>query len=429
MFTLLFSLILWPVYLCGQGNIAVVPESEFSESAVWIQMGTSGEPPPLAREGAPASRLLQAWGIFFQSPSTAAQPTLVVRDMNAGYPHPSPPNFVYSVENTPDPQTSSAGKPLIVNFAHPAKRVGFLLWPSEAGEAKIGIFAPDGRKLGDVAGPIVTGERELLTGIEAVGDEIGKVVIDYGDSPLPEKIDAILVDFVRPLVFRTYIPQFAAGPLPPGSLGVSGYLQSSIVLLNPGNTRVRGTLKVKTSAGQPLALDFKEGTGDTFDFLLYSSPPSRSFVTSQTGDQVTSGYIEIVSAAPVKATCLYLVEGSTLTVPPEAGILSEEPKNAFVMPVEYRPQDGIQSAFAVVNPGADPAELRVTLAPGPGAPTKELTLPPGGHTALFVDVLFGLSENYQGSLILRSNRPVAAAALRTRNGVVSASLPVASLEK
>jgi len=403
--------------------------ADFSDHTVQIYMGDGfGEPFSLASPGTNADPLLESWGVFLQSGATTAHTVVSVRDVRSILNPPNPPDYVYSIENGSPVGGDSAGIPLIIDFRQLLKRAALRLsgGPQPA-VASLQAFDRGGRSLGTISGVTVRSQesRGELTEIEAVDGLISKIVIDYGASPFPERVEALVLDPFVPLVFETYVPQVGVGPVPEILSAQGGVYQSSIVILNPTNQDVEGVLQLKTGANLPLALPVKgQQQGSQFSFSLRPHDRVR-FETEYAGTEVLSGYARITANGPVKANCLYhMVDAGN---PFEAAVLSEEGKNVLVAFVEKDSNREINTGIALVNVGKDEATIRLFLIPS--GVRRELTLKPGEHVAFFLDSFFDATEDFARALKIESTEPFVATVLRTWKGLASAALPVSSVQK
>src|SRR5690606_27019261 len=139
---------------------------------------------------------------------------------------------------------------------------------------------------------------------------------------------------------------------------------------------------------------------------------------------LTSGYILIRSDRPVSATVEYTVLDKTREIVTEAGISAIEPALRMVGPAATIAQLNLDTAVAIVNTANSFAEVTLFVAEDGSEEHSTLELGPGEHRAGFLRELFpSLSEDFQGTIIVTSDVPIAATILRTKNG-----LPLASFQ-
>ena len=106
----------------------------------------------------------------------------------------------------------------------------------------------------------------------------------------------------------------------------------------------------------------------------------------------------------------------------------------FVTSNNFESVGGVyNSGIIMVNPMDEDADINVTYTSSDGADTLStvVTLPAGTHTAKFVNELFPslAGFNLTGTLVLDSDIPFAAAALRTQGGFQMSSYPMAVPQK
>lgn len=200
---------------------------------------------------------------------------------------------------------------------------------------------------------------------------------------------------------------------------------TQIVLVNPGDSTISGTVQFLNSQGAPAAISVNGQAGSNF---TYSIPPrtSRTWVTSGTANPVATGSISATpnagSAAPVGVAIFSLrFGGITVT---EAGVPAGAASTAFRLYAETGgdfPEIGsIQSGFAISNTSSATVNITLELDQLDGTPTGvtgAMSLPQGSQTALLLNQLpgFGSMPNpFQGMLRLKSSASVAIVGLRIR---------------
>ncbi len=163
---------------------------------------------------------------------------------------------------------------------------------------------------------------------------------------------------------------------------------------------------------------------------------SIAFATTGDSSGLVVGFAEVETDIPVSATSIFRTtdNGAILF---EAGVGSTEVTSKaviFVTSNNYESVGGIyNSGIIMANPMDEDTDIEVTFKSEDGSTTLNttITLPAGTHTARFVstsDGLFPALEgiNITGSLVMKSNIPFAAAALRTQNGFQMSSYPMAT---
>lgn len=371
------------------------------------------------RDGARADELLSQWGVVFLG-SSGSIPT--IRAL---------PSIIGGADNSVLENTSSgssASIPLVINFRFPVRRVGMDLFNGTAStQATLTAFDPLGNQLGSVQ---ETGLAEVVfLGLETTSMRgIAKVVVSYGARPELEQIDNLIFDYLSRPTFETVLAQVGDGVFPGGAL------QTIIVASNLSNSTAQGELKLFGSDGTPLSLTINEAEGSSFSFTL---PPlaSRTFVSSGTKSSTTAGYAVIRANVPVEATAIFRILDTQRQPVSEAGVSAAAGKPYQVGVVQKVVAGNFNSGLAAVNTGSQAADSRIELFDESGTRVAVdetlLDLAPGGHIARFLTELFPQLENqdFRGTVVITSNRPLALVILRTVNGLVISSLPVGSTQR
>ena len=201
------------------------------------------------------------------------------------------------------------------------------------------------------------------------------------------------------------VPYFADG----------GGWKTSVILVNPTDSKLNGTGQFFTSAGTVLSAKFS-----------YSIPGHASFklVTSGLGSTIQTGSLSINpdsgNSAPA-ALNVFSYKPASVTVT-EAGVASLT-ASAFRMYVKIDGLPGdplsIQSGIAVANPYATPATLTLELYQSNGASTglvSTVNVPARGQIAkFFIDIFPSVALPFEGLVRIVTNTPgVAAVGLRSR---------------
>ena len=219
------------------------------------------------------------------------------------------------------------------------------------------------------------------------------------------------------------LPQFADG----------GGWVTSVILVNPTDNPVTGTIQFLDPSGTPWALSATSsgpGNGNgrnkttSTSTYNYTIPGKSSFslTTPGTGSTTKSGSVVIVpgssTAAPIGlAVYSYNPAGITLT---EAGVpwISGTALRAYVETSDT-PGAVIQSGLAVANVSTSPATVNLQLFNPDGsaaAASTSLTIPGSGQIAKFLGDLFpNLPQPFQGVVrISTASSGLAVVGLRTR---------------
>lgn len=395
----------------GQLSVITNPNS-FDSSSVRLDF----EGPT---SGAPASQLLAGWGVIFPEGEWG---TPVINQ-----------TFLAGILNTwlvnQSPGASSADKPLVVNLKHPASKIGFYLGGIDSqDEVTIGAYDPLGQKLGEISRTGLQAPAFLGVGTSS-NNGIAKVLVSFGSSADPEQVDILMLEYrTRPL-FETYLAQVGDGP--PGA----GSLQTTVVVSNLTNSTANGELAFFDQEGQPMQLLVNGSMGSSFDFSL-DRFSGKSFATSGTSPNVKVGWAKITSNVPVGGTAVFGIRRADGTVETEAGVGTSGGSSYSVGAVLKTVAGNFDSGIAVVNVSDQGASARISAYDQNGelvAVNDQLlaNLPPGHHVARFLSQIFNelSGQNFDGTIQISGNVPLAAVILRTARGKVLSSLPVGSTEE
>jgi len=368
---------------------------------------------------AEAGRVLGAWGIRMsgQSGSVPRFKLYVIGGSSS--------NVV--VENSASGGDSSANKALILDFEQPAKTVSFRVLASpEDSKLTVEAYSPLGVRLGKIEKEVPSHELVAVSTSNLAG--IGKLVISWGSNPDPEEIDDLQVEFLERQPHVVYLAQIGNGAIP----GV-GALQTTVVVTNLSNSTAQGELAFFAGDSSPLELRFGSESGSAFSLEI---PPAASVSFTTAGPDLKVGYARVTSRVPVEATAIFRVVGPTGNVLTEAGVGSARPALLQVGAVQKERAQDFDSGIAVVNVGEKQAKAVLELLNPAGqviATNDEIVdLNSGAHTAAFLSEIFPsvvANQDFEGSIRIRSNQPMAAVILRAKQGLVYSSLPVGSTEK
>jgi hypothetical protein len=432
-FSLLFlaCFVLLHASLWGQLQRIEGPQ-DFSEEHLNLHFG--GASVGLApKPGTDASHLFDRWGVTFQGMESIPQIGGII------FPSPILPPLIPALVNKPEDSADSSGRPLAINFRFPAKKIGFFL-ANGNGETVLTMSAinPMGSKLGSIVQSGFSGDEEYFIGFEtASGESVSKVVIDYGQSPLEEVVIQILIDFVDPILFTTYLPQVSYG-----TLDNTRILQSIFTFSNL--TDMSSTLKAEffDSEGNALELELEEGfKGSELEREL--SPYEQLVMpTSITSQLLVIGYTRIKSNTPVRAALRYRLVNSGRTereisidavIPRFHSTASIEQYSADI-PIgpSPGPRGAPTTALAILNPSSELASVGIRFVnESESLYFSQLAIPPGNQRAFFIGELFPelVQTDLSGTLVFNSDQPVAPVSLLTNAGLPVASLSAGSTEK
>jgi len=218
-----------------------------------------------------------------------------------------------------------------------------------------------------------------------------------------------VVDQVNPPTGTQTIPQVADG---------EGWV-TTVVLVNPTDAVIGGTLQAFGPNGQSLTLSMNGQAGSQF---TYSIPP-RTSSTFQTAGivnqavQVGSVRITPTNGGAPSALAIFRYSPDSISIS-EAGAPAVNGATASRMFVENAAL--MQSGLAVANTSSAAASVNVELIRPDGTPagvSGSFTIPANGHTSYFLTQLPGFAampSPFQGLLRLTSTTPIAITGLRTR---------------
>jgi hypothetical protein len=196
-----------------------------------------------------------------------------------------------------------------------------------------------------------------------------------------------------------------------------------ILLVNPGDTTLTGTIQFRDQNGTVVALT---ANGQTSNSFAYSIPRRSSFkLTTAGGGAFKSGSVTVTPGggtnAPVSLAVFSYGPGG-LTVS-QAGVPSNSATN-FRMFVEGTPgrttatPGSYSSGFAVANSTANTASVTFqlfTLAGADTGLTNTVQIPAFGQAAEFIEDLFpALPLPFQGVMRISTSAPISVVGLRIR---------------
>lgn len=235
---------------------------------------------------------------------------------------------------------------------------------------------------------------------------------------LPNRVEALAPEH------RIFIPQLADGE---GA-------QTLLTVVNVSDSTTVATVEFFSSTGAPLALEVGPAASPVQSVHL-TLPAGGSAMLQTLGNApgLRAGWATVVAGAPIRATAAYQVVDSSGRVLFEAGVEDATAADRMrVFAARSIPTPGVElnTGVAVVNPTEETATLILRYLrrePSPALLQRTVTLEPGEHLPAFLDELFEdeATQNSWGTLVIESDVPVAATALRTQNGYQLSSYPVA----
>jgi glucose/arabinose dehydrogenase len=219
---------------------------------------------------------------------------------------------------------------------------------------------------------------------------------------------------------RLTLAQAADGPT------AQGQLRTSLVLVNQADHPVEAELRFYLPDGQAGVLNF-EGHGDTPATISVPARSSRVFETTP-AQELVNGWVEVITDGALAASLLYGLYDSEEAPIGEAGVDASVLGRRLTTHVARDSTRGLDSAIAIVNNSEEQTEVRVRVEDGQGQLIGEdvFTLAPREQRSRFIgELVEGVPETFEGTLAVSAEGELAAVVLRTRDGMVLSSLPVA----
>jgi sugar lactone lactonase YvrE len=202
---------------------------------------------------------------------------------------------------------------------------------------------------------------------------------------------------------------------------------TQIVLTNPTDSSVNGTLQFLSKSGQPTTLTVNNQTASSFSYSI-PARSSQKLTSSGSGSTILGGSVRVVptgSGAAPSGVAIFSFRFGGITVA-EAGVPASKAANtlrlyaALAGDFNRGAVGSVQTGLAIANPSASVALVTLTLTRLDGASTGVTTtipVPPGGQFASFMNQLAGFSvlqPPFEGVLRISSTAPIAIVGLRGR---------------
>lgn len=200
---------------------------------------------------------------------------------------------------------------------------------------------------------------------------------------------------------------------------------TQIILINPGDTTLSGTVQFQNQNGAPVAVTANSQSNSTFAYSI-SARSSLKLVTAGTTSPIAAGSVFVVPAANTAtpsglAVFSYRTAGTTVS---EAGVPASPAGNAFRLYAETAGVFGtigsIQTGLAVVNTSSSAATVSLELARLDGSSTGltgSFSVPSNGQASKFLNEISGLGSlptPFQGVLRVSSSSSISVVGLRGR---------------
>jgi hypothetical protein len=339
---------------------------------------------------------------------------------------------------------TSADQALIFQFKYPLHRVGFVLGNgSESTVARIRALTAKGELLGTIEQSAINETRGPFVGLETTHTAgISTVILDYGAEEQAEQIHSLLLEYLSPRVFETYLPHIVHGR------AGDRLLRTLIQIQDLGVAdETKAKLSLFNQSGQPLTLRLNGQEGSAFEFT-FTFLASVHLEVESLGEEWAVGHARIESSFPVAAHAIYQTSGPDFDEMVEAGVESVEAKTFHAASVERMMGAGLDTGIAVANVGETPTRAVFMLLEETGERPEEIrnlpsfALEPGQQRAFFLSEFCSISpipdfcnfdflaeRDFRGAVRITSVVPIVVTTLRTVHGIPVSSLPVGSTER
>jgi imidazolonepropionase-like amidohydrolase len=221
-------------------------------------------------------------------------------------------------------------------------------------------------------------------------------------------------------------------------VAVGGGYSTSFSLVNTGRTAAAGTLILTSADGTPLTVRFsaRGACGNTGPLtgasLPLAIPPGGScFLAASAVDPGTparSGWARVESYGASLGGAATFTQSRDGRVLSSAGVLSADPVESVVLPVDDDRTRNRYTGFAVANPGAEQILIRASLTGSGGPYTNVIRLGPASQMARYFYQDAPIPESFKGSAVLSADGggKFSAVALVQDSGLFSAipTLPI-----
>jgi hypothetical protein len=214
---------------------------------------------------------------------------------------------------------------------------------------------------------------------------------------------------------RYYLPHVANGSYKDGSF------RTTFVLFNNTNSSAIVILQLSNDNGGPFTVNIP-GLGEDSEFTMtLDAGESRVLQTDGSGN-LASGAATVTSTANIGVSSIFTIYDTLDNFVTESGVGNSPLLSEFILPVDVT--GAFDTGLAFFSPGGG-ASLTLILRGTDGGEVARRTTDVRTHIAQFVSELFRGVSNFQGTLLVQSDSPVAALTLRQNSTPLSyTSLPV-----
>ena len=198
-----------------------------------------------------------------------------------------------------------------------------------------------------------------------------------------------------------------------------GRFRSSFLIANNGDEETSGELFFGAPDGAQRPVTINGATDLSFRFRI-PGKSTRIFRTDGISDPFFSGWAVFFSERRLKGSVILQLSNDN-EVLAEAGSSGAAIGREFLAAVN-RSSSGVDTAVALVNPSVSDVNMRLSRrgADAVEIASLELTLAPLEQRAFFIYEISPLPPDFQGTIVIESNREFAATVLQTVGGIHSA---------
>jgi len=196
------------------------------------------------------------------------------------------------------------------------------------------------------------------------------------------------------------VPSYAEMLYFPQVVDGGGY-QTTIIITNPGQSIVTGTLRFYTPGGQPWRLSINSSSNSEFPIVLGISASAR-FVTSGTGN-IAVGWASLESTGILSGVATYEVRSGGALME-TVGVLGALPLKQFTVPADYDSHANV--GIAIINTGSEPLTVHLSLLDESGSVIQTSTdpdyenIPVHGYVTKYANQAFpSIPSIHRGTLV------------------------------
>ena len=208
-----------------------------------------------------------------------------------------------------------------------------------------------------------------------------------------------------------------------------GGWKTAITLINPSSAAVTGQVNFYGNNGNPLTLPISFPQFDLSSSTAsqtFTLTPNESLViqTGGIGGTINVGWTDVQATGPLVGYSIFAV--SVPGAPDSEGTVPLDNAISSSLSLPYDNTNGYRTGLALANQSSSAASITATLFDQNGAQvgSTPVSLPPFGHTALFLDQLFEPSQNQLGLVRFQGTGPITGVGLRFSPSGSFTSIPI-----